>query len=76
LNTIGDAILRLNQERGYTFCMIEHDMEFISRLCDPVIVMAEGQVLAHGTAEAVKSNEQVIEAYLGTGLKNKPAVGG
>ncbi|MEL6609429.1 MAG: ABC transporter ATP-binding protein, partial [Pseudomonadota bacterium] len=42
LNTIGDAILRLNRERGYTFCMIEHDMAFISRLCDPVIVMAEG----------------------------------
>ena len=32
LNTIGGAILRLNQERGYTFCMIEHDMDFISRL--------------------------------------------
>ena len=42
LNTIGDAILRLNRERGYTFCMIEHDMDFIGRLCDPVIVMAEG----------------------------------
>ena len=73
LNTIGDAILRLNQERGYTFCMIEHDMEFISRLCDPVICMAEGRVLAQGTAEDVKNNEEVIEAYLGTGLKNKPA---
>ncbi|MEM8754955.1 MAG: ABC transporter ATP-binding protein, partial [Pseudomonadota bacterium] len=36
LNTIGDAILRLNKERGYTFCMIEHDMDFIGRLCDPV----------------------------------------
>jgi branched-chain amino acid transport system ATP-binding protein len=72
LNTIGDAILRLNQERGYTFCMIEHDMEFISRLCDPVICMAEGKVLAQGTAEEVKNNEEVIEAYLGTGLKNKP----
>lgn len=71
LNTIGDAILRLNKERGYTFCMIEHDMDFISRLCDPVIVMAEGAVLAEGTAEAVKSDERVIEAYLGTGLKNK-----
>ena len=35
LNDIGDAIIRLNRERGYTFCMIEHDMEFISRLCDP-----------------------------------------
>lgn len=71
LNTIGDAILRLNKERGYTFCMIEHDMDFIGRLCDPVICMAEGQVLAEGTAEEVKSNEAVIEAYLGTGLKNK-----
>ena len=71
LNTIGDAILRLNKERGYTFCMIEHDMEFISRLCDPVICMAEGKVLAQGTAEDVKNNEEVIEAYLGTGLKNK-----
>lgn len=70
LNTIGDAILRLNQERGYTFCMIEHDMDFISRLCDPVIVMAGGTVLAQGSADAVKANEDVIEAYLGTGLKN------
>lgn len=73
LATIGDAILRLNKERGYTFCMIEHDMEFISRLCDPVICMAEGSVLAQGTAEEIKNNEEVIEAYLGTGLKNKPA---
>ena len=71
LNTIGDAIIRLNKERGYTFCVIEHDMEFIGRLCDPVIVMAEGGVLAQGTREEIKSNEQVIEAYLGTGLKNK-----
>ncbi|MEM7545678.1 MAG: ABC transporter ATP-binding protein [Pseudomonadota bacterium] len=71
LNTIGDAIIRLNKERGYTFCMIEHDMDFISRLCDPVIVMAEGAVLVEGTAEDVKSDERVIEAYLGTGLKNK-----
>ena len=51
--------------------MIEHDMEFISRLCGPVIVMAEGQVLATGSAESVKNNDAVIEAYLGTGLKNR-----
>ncbi|MGI9301430.1 MAG: ABC transporter ATP-binding protein [Gammaproteobacteria bacterium] len=69
LNDIGDAILRLNAERGYTFCMIEHDMEFIARLCDPVIVMAEGALLAQSTAEEVRSNEQVIEAYLGRGQK-------
>ena len=71
LNTIGDAIIRLNRERGYTFCVIEHDMDFIARLCDPVIVMAEGKVLAEGSIDHIKSNEQVIEAYLGTGLKNK-----
>ncbi|RRH75152.1 ABC transporter ATP-binding protein [Falsigemmobacter faecalis] len=71
LNTIGDAIIRLNRERGYTFCVIEHDMDFIARLCDPVIVMAEGKVLAKGTVDEVKNDERVIEAYLGTGLKNK-----
>jgi branched-chain amino acid transport system ATP-binding protein len=71
LNTIGDAIVRLNKERGYTFCVIEHDMDFIGRLCDPVIVMAEGRVLAQGSATDIMKNEAVIEAYLGTGLKNK-----
>jgi branched-chain amino acid transport system ATP-binding protein len=76
LNTIGDAIVRLNKERGYTFCLIEHDMDFIQRLCDPVIVMAEGKVLAQGTVQEVKSDERVIEAYLGTGLKNKVVANG
>ena len=70
LRTLGDAILRLQRECGYTFCMIEHDMDFISRLCDPVIAMAEGAVLARGSAEQVKSDERVIEAYLGR--KNNP----
>ena len=72
LNTIGDAIIRLNKERGYTFCMVEHDMDFIGRLCDPVIVMAEGKVLTVGHPTEVMKNEAVIEAYLGRGLKNKP----
>jgi branched-chain amino acid transport system ATP-binding protein len=74
LNTIGDAIIRLNKERNYTFVVIEHDMDFIGRLCDPVICMAEGRVLAEGTLDEIKANEQVIEAYLGTGLKNKDKV--
>ena len=75
LMTIADAIIRLNKERGYTFCVIEHDMDFIGKLCDPVIVMAEGKVLAEGSADAIMKNEAVIEAYLGTGLKNKDKVG-
>ncbi len=75
LREIGDAIIKLNEDKNYTFCMIEHDMDFIGRLCDPVICMAEGAVLAEGTCEEVKNNEEVIEAYLGRGLKNK-VVGG
>ena len=69
LRDISDSILKLNQDKGYTFCMIEHDFNFISELCDPVIVLAEGSVLFKGSAEEVKSNEQVIESYLGKGLK-------
>ena len=72
LKKIGDAILRLRSERGYTFFMIEHDMDFISRLCERVIVMAEGAVLADGTAEEVKADERVGEAYLGGRRKDKP----
>ena len=70
LKEIGDAILSMNRERGFTFCMIEHDMDFISRLCDPVVVMAEGKILAQGSAKEIKANEDVIEAYLGTSMKN------
>ena len=65
LKEISKAILRLNKEKGYTFCMIEHDMDFISRMCNPVIVMSEGTVLFQGTPDQVKNNEQVIESYLG-----------
>ena len=65
LNTIGDAILRFNKEFDYTFCMIEHDIEFISKLCDPVIVMAEGSILMTDEISKVKENDKVIEVYLG-----------
>ena len=69
LNEISDAILRLNKEKNYTFFVIEHDMDLIEKICDPVIVMAEGEVLFEGTFSQVKSNEDVIEAYLGRGVK-------
>ena len=65
LNTIGDAILRLNKELNYPFCMIEHDIDFISRLCDPVIVMAEGSILMTDEISKIRKNEEVIEVYLG-----------
>jgi branched-chain amino acid transport system ATP-binding protein len=65
LKDLGTAILKLNREKNYTFCMIEHDMDFISRMCDPVIVMADGSVLFEGTSDQVKKNDKVIESYLG-----------
>ena len=49
--------------------MIEHDMDFISRMCDPVIVMSEGSVLFEGSSEQVKNNDKVIESYLGRAKK-------
>ena len=69
LKELGTAILRLNKERDYTFCMIEHDMDFISRMCDPVIVMSEGSVLFEANSDEVKKNEKVIDSYLGRGKK-------
>ncbi|MXZ81491.1 MAG: ABC transporter ATP-binding protein [Gammaproteobacteria bacterium] len=70
LKTIGDSIKRLNREHGYTFCMIEHDIDFITRMCHPVIVMAEGRILTQGSAEEVKANREVIESYLGKAVIN------
>jgi len=55
----------LNTEKNYTFFMIEHDMNFLSQLCDKVIVMTEGSVLVEGNIDEIKKNEKVIEAYLG-----------
>ncbi len=74
LNEISDAIIRLNKEKDYTFFVIEHDMDLIEKICDPVIVMAEGSVLFQGSFDEVKSNEDVIEAYLGRGMKQKEAL--
>ena len=73
LNEIIDAIKRLNREKNYTFFVIEHDMDLIEKICDPVIVMAEGSVLFQGKFHEVKSSEEVIEAYLGSGIKVKKA---
>ena len=67
LNDITDIIKKLNYEKNYTFFMIEHDMSFLSKLCDKVIVMTEGSVLVEGGIDEIKKNEKVIEAYLGRG---------
>ncbi len=67
LKKIGDTISRLNKELNYTFVMIEHDLDFISRLCNPIVVMAEGSILKIGKINEIKNDHKVVEVYLGKG---------
>jgi branched-chain amino acid transport system ATP-binding protein len=67
LNKLAEMIRRLNVERGYTICIIEHDMDLIASLCDPVIVLAEGAVLTQGPMAEVRRDPRVLDAYLGGG---------
>ena len=53
------------REEGYTFLIVEHDMDLIMENCEHIIVMHQGRVLTEGTPADIKSDEQVIEAYLG-----------
>ena len=68
LRHISDRIRALNSE-GVTFIIVEHDMEFVMRLCDHVLVMRQGSALTSGAPEQVRSDPAVLEAYLGTGPK-------
>lgn len=65
LRKLEEKIAYLNTQRGYTFLLVEHDMDVIEKLCHPVICMAEGKILAQGDFESVKSEPAVKEAYLG-----------
>jgi branched-chain amino acid transport system ATP-binding protein len=65
MNKLMSNIQTLRDQKGITFLLIEHDMDLVMNLCQPVIVMSEGKKLAEGNAEEIKSNEQVLEAYLG-----------
>ncbi len=65
LGDLMSNIERLNREMGYTFLVIEHDMDMIARLCDPVIVLAQGSVMMEGHIDEIRENPEVIEAYFG-----------
>jgi branched-chain amino acid transport system ATP-binding protein len=58
-------LVRLNHEQGGSFIVIEHNMDFVMRLCGRVICMAQGAVLAEGTPDEIRGNPAVLEAYLG-----------
>ena len=72
LNTIMDRIHRLN-EQGMTFFIIEHNMEVVMNLCDPVLVMSEGDLLLQGTCREVCEDDRVIEAFLGSRMADDNA---
>jgi len=65
IDTIRDLLLRLNRERGTTFVVIEHNMDFVMALCRRILVLAEGKVLALGSPAEIRANPAVLEAYLG-----------
>ena len=67
LGKIAGKIKGLNTDRGLTFCLIEHDLDYVSRLCDNVVVMASGKLLTRGTPDEVRRDERVVEAYFGGG---------
>ncbi|MEW9919790.1 ABC transporter ATP-binding protein [Marimonas sp. MJW-29] len=66
-NILIDRIEALNRQ-GLTFFIIEHDMDFVMRHCAPVIALAEGRVVFHGSAEEAQADEGLLDAYLGTGV--------
>jgi len=63
-NKLAEQIRRLN-EQGTTMLLIEHDMEFVMSLADPVIVLDQGSVLMEGRPDDVQSDDRVVDAYLG-----------
>lgn len=63
-NKLSTFITDLNDE-GITFLIIEHDLEFLMKIADPIIVLDQGRVLTEGPPDAVRSDDRVLDAYLG-----------
>ncbi|WP_378950051.1 ABC transporter ATP-binding protein [Mesorhizobium sp. ANAO-SY3R2] len=65
LANLKERLVAYNAEHGTTFVVIEHNMEFVMSLCTRIIVLAEGGIIAEGTPDEIRSNQTVIDAYLG-----------
>ena len=66
----------MRRDRGITFLIVEHDLDFVMQAADRVVVMNEGRVLTSGTPAEVRANEQVVDAYLGTAALSPPLLAG
>ena len=64
---VTEAILRMKNDMGVTQLLIEHDMRFVFEICDEIVVLDYGEVIAQGPPDAIVQDQRVIEAYLGTG---------
>lgn len=66
---LSDLISRINKELDRTVLLIEHDMRFVMKISEEITVLAQGQLLAHGSPSDIQNDPRVIEAYLGSGRK-------
>jgi ABC-type branched-subunit amino acid transport system ATPase component len=71
IERIAELLLELNR-RGISFLIVEHNMPMVLELCDPILVMARGRVIAEGPPTAIQRDPAVLDAYLGEGWGKAP----
>ncbi len=72
---LGATIERLHRELGITTLLVEHDMKMVMGICQRLVVINQGRMLAEGTPAEIRADARVVEAYLGHGRKGRHAVG-
>jgi branched-chain amino acid transport system permease protein len=71
IDRIAELIVQLNRQ-GISFLIVEHNMPMVLELCDPILVMAAGKVIAEGPPRAIQRDPVVLDAYLGEGWGKAP----
>ncbi|WP_102957707.1 ABC transporter ATP-binding protein [Mangrovicella endophytica] len=66
---LGATIARLHRELGITILLVEHDMKMVMGICQRLVVINQGNMLAQGTPAEIRADQRVVEAYLGHGRK-------